>query len=199
MEEQIRCAWVASGWAGGKFPDYQHYHDLEWGVPVWDDLRHFEFLVLESAQAGLSWATVLRRREAYRQAFAGFDPRQVALFGEEQIQALLQNAGIIRNGAKIRAAVNNAQRFLEVQEEWGSFSAYIWSFVGDSPLINHWKTLAEVPATSPQSDALARDMKKRGFKFLGSTVLYAHLQACGLVMDHTTDCFRYAALAEKKS
>ncbi|EMR01165.1 DNA-3-methyladenine glycosylase I [Cesiribacter andamanensis] len=199
MEELNRCQWVSAGWAGGKFPEYQQYHDQEWGVPVHDDRVHFEFLVLESAQAGLSWATVLRKRAAYREAFARFDPQQVAAFGEEKVQELLQNGGIIRNGAKIRAAISNAQRFLDIQQEWGSFSAYIWEFVGGRPLINHWTENSQVPATSPQSDALAADMKKRGFKFLGSTVLYAHLQACGLVMDHTTSCYRYAELSTAKA
>ncbi|AHM61284.1 DNA-3-methyladenine glycosylase i [Flammeovirgaceae bacterium 311] len=190
MEYFLRC-----GWAEGKFPEYVRYHDEEWGVPVHDDGVQFEFLVLESAQAGLSWSTVLKKREAYRAAFAQFDPRQVALFGEAEVSSLLQNEGIIRNRAKIQAAINNAERFLEVQQEWGSFSAYLWNFVGGKPQINHWQHSKEVPATTPLSDAVAKDMKKRGFKFLGSTVMYAHLQACGLVMDHTTDCFRYRELA----
>ena len=191
MDQLQRCAWAA-----GKYPEYVRYHDEEWGVPVHNDQLHFEFLVLESAQAGLSWATVLRKREAYRQAFAGFDPQQLALFTENDVERLLQNKGIIRNAAKIRAAITNARHFLEVQQEWGSFDAYIWHFTGGAPIINHWQSQQEVPATSAISDALAKDMKKRGFKFLGSTVLYAHLQACGLIMDHTTDCFRYQALAE---
>lgn len=195
MTEQKRCAWVAVGWAGGKFPEYQQYHDYEWGVPVHDDRVHFEFLVLESAQAGLSWATVLRKREGYRAAFANFDPAQVALFGEEKVEELLQDTGIIRNRLKVKATISNARLFLAIQQEWGSFSAFIWSFVGGAPIINHWQHVKEVPATSPVSEALAKALKKRGFKFLGSTVLYAHLQACGLVMDHTTDCFRYVALA----
>ena len=194
MAELKRCGWVASGWAGGKFPEYQQYHDQEWGVPVYHDRVHFEFLVLESAQAGLSWATILRKREGYRAAFAGFDPQQVALFSETKVEELLQDGGIVRNQLKIRATISNARHFLEVQKEWGSFSNYIWSFVGGKPIINHWETQKEVPATSVVSDALAKDMKRRGFKFLGSTVLYAHLQATGLVMDHTTDCFRYKAL-----
>lgn len=196
MAEQKRCNWVAAGWADGKFPEYQQYHDLEWGVPVHDDRKHFEFLVLESAQAGLSWATVLRKRDGYRAAFAGFDPQQVALFDEEKIEELVQDTGIIRNRLKIQATISNARHFLEVQKEWGSFDTYIWSFVGGKPIINHWQSQQEVPATSPVSDALAKDLKMRGFKFLGSTVIYAHLQACGLVMDHTTDCFRYEALSK---
>ncbi|WP_225000208.1 DNA-3-methyladenine glycosylase I [Cesiribacter sp. SM1] len=190
MEQPVRC-----GWAEGKFSDYVRYHDEEWGVPVHSDPVHFEFLVLESAQAGLSWATVLKKREAYRSAFAGFNPQQVAGFGEAEVNELLQNEGIIRNGAKIRAAINNAQCFLKVQQEWSSFDSYLWRFVDGKPVINHWQHAKEVPATTPLSDAVAKDMKKRGFKFLGSTVMYAHLQACGLVMDHTTDCFRYRELA----
>jgi DNA-3-methyladenine glycosylase I len=190
MEQPVRC-----GWAEGKFTEYVRYHDEEWGVPVHSDPVHFEFLVLESAQAGLSWATVLKKREAYRSAFAGFNPQQVAGFGEPEVEELLQNAGIIRNRAKIRAAINNAQCFLKVQQEWGSFDNYLWSFVDGKPVINHWQHSNKVPATTPLSDAVAKDMKQRGFKFLGSTVIYAHLQACGLVMDHTTDCFRYGSLA----
>ena len=182
------------GWSEGQFPEYVRYHDQEWGVPVQDDQTHFEFLVLESAQAGLSWATVLKRREGYRQAFAGFDAEKVARFTEADIQRLLRDPGIIRNQLKVRAAVNNAKLFLEVQREYGSFSKYIWKFVGGSPKINHWATQKEVPATSPESDALSKDLKKRGFKFAGSTIMYAHMQACGLVMDHTTDCFRYSEL-----
>lgn len=193
MEQKKRCAW-----AEGRFPEYEQYHDEEWGVPVHDDRVHFEFLVLESAQAGLSWATVLRRREGYREAFAGFDPQQVAQFGEAAVAELLQNKGIIRNAAKIRAAINNAQCFLKVQQEWGSFSTYLWHFVAGQSIINHWQSSKEVPATTALSDTVAKDLKKRGFKFLGSTVMYAHLQACGLVMDHTTDCFRYTRLADPK-
>lgn len=186
----IRC-----GWAEGRFPEYAKYHDTEWGVPARDDKTHFEFLVLESAQAGLSWATVLKRREGYRKAFAGFDAAKVARFREEDIQRLLQDTGIIRNQLKIRAAVNNAQCFLQVQQAFGSFSTYIWAFVGGEPKVNHWERQEQVPATSAESDALSKDLKKRGFKFVGSTIMYAHLQACGLIMDHTTDCFRYKELA----
>lgn len=192
MDQLQRCEWAA-----GKFPEYVQYHDQEWGVPVHDDRKHFEFLVLESAQAGLSWATILRKREAYRHAFAQFNPPLVALYTEAEEEKLLNNPGIVRNKLKIKAAINNARLFLSIQQEWGSFDAYIWNFVGGKPVINHWSSMAEVPATSSVSDALAKDLKKRGFKFLGSTVLYAHLQACGLVMDHTTNCFRYAALANK--
>lgn len=178
-------------WAEGQFSEYVQYHDEEWGVPVHDDRKHFEFLILEGAQAGLSWATILKRREGYRQAFADFDPEVVANFDEDKILELLQFEGIIRNKLKVRGAVTNAQKFLEVQKEFGSFDAYIWSFVGGMPLQNHWKSHSEVPATSPESDALSKDLKKRGFKFVGSTIMYAHMQACGLVNDHTVDCFRY--------
>ena len=185
-----RCAW-----AEGQFPEYVKYHDEEWGVPVNDDRVHFEFLILEGAQAGLSWATVLRRREGYRKAFAGFDAGKVAQFTEEDIRRLMEEQGIIRNQLKIRGAVINAGCFLEVQKEFGSFNNYIWQFVGGKPKINHWTSIKNVPATSPESDALSKGLKKRGFKFVGSTIMYAHLQACGLVMDHTTDCFRYKALS----
>ena len=186
MNEPRRC-----GWAAGTFPDYVRYHDEEWGVPVRDDLRQFEFLILESAQAGLSWATILKRREGYRKAFAGFDPVRVARFRRPRIERLLGNPGIIRNRAKVEAAVNNARRFLEVQQEFGSFSAYIWGFVGGVPLVNRWRRDDEVPATSEQATALARDMKSRGFRFVGSTILYAHMQATGLVNDHLVSCFRH--------
>lgn len=181
-------------WAEGTFEQYERYHDEEWGVPVHDDQTHFEFLVLESAQAGLSWSTILKKREGYRQAFAGFDVQQVALFNEAEIETLTTNKEIIRNRAKIAAAVNNAQRFIEVQKEFGSFDAYIWRFVDGQVKVGHWKSHNEVPATTPESDALAKDLKKRGFKFLGSTTIYAHMQAVGLVQDHTCDCFRYREL-----
>ncbi|MDX5326898.1 MAG: DNA-3-methyladenine glycosylase I [Bacteroidota bacterium] len=181
-----RCPWCLG------FEEYVAYHDTEWGVPVHDDRKQFEFLVLESAQAGLSWATILKRRENYRIAFADFDPTKVAEFGPEKIESLMNNDGIIRNRAKVEAAVNNAKRFIEICEEFGSFSEYIWSFVGDRPMVNHFRSMKEVPATTPESDALAKDMKKRGFKFLGSTTLYAHMQACGLVNDHLTSCFRHS-------
>lgn len=178
-------------WAEGQFDDYVKYHDNEWGVPVHDDKTHFEFLILEGAQAGLSWSTVLKKREGYREAFANFDENKVAAFGENQIQQLLQNEGIIRNKLKVRAAVKNAQSFIEVQKEFGSFDKYIWSFVGGKPVVNNWKTMKEVPPTSKESDALSKDLKKRGFKFVGSTIIYAHMQACGLVNDHLVDCFRH--------
>lgn len=186
MSTKKRCEW-----AEGQFEEYVRYHDEEWGVPVHDDRTHFEFLTLEAAQAGLSWATVLKKREGYRMAFADFDPKVVATFDEHKIQELLAFEGIIRNQLKVRAAVNNAQKFLEVQAEFGSFDTYIWSFVEGKPIVNAWKSMNEVPATSKESDALSQDLKKRGFKFAGSTIMYAHMQACGLVNDHTVDCFRY--------
>lgn len=181
-------------WAEDTFPEYITYHDEEWGVPVHDDRTHFEFLILEGAQAGLSWSTILKRREGYRKAFADFDPGKVAQFDEARIQELLQDEGIIRNKLKVRSAVTNAQLFLEIQEEFGSFDNYIWEFVGGEPIINSWKSMKEVPATTKESDALSKDLKKRGFKFVGSTIMYAHMQACGLVMDHTVDCYRYQKL-----
>jgi len=174
------------------------YHDTEWGVPVYDDRKQFEFLILEGAQAGLSWLTVLRKREAYRTAFADFDPVEVARFSEARIESLLRNPGIIRNRLKVAAAVSNARVFLEIQKEFGSFNAYIWEFVGGKPLQNRCKTMSDLPTTSAQSDALSRDLRQRGFKFVGSTIVYAHMQATGLVNDHAVDCFRYrecAALA----
>lgn len=178
-------------WAEGQFEDYIRYHDEEWGVPVHDDHTHFEFLILEGAQAGLSWATILKRRDGYRKAFADFDPEIVANYDEARIQELLQFEGIIRNKLKVRSAVTNAQKFLEVQKEFGSFDNYIWDFVNGKPIRNSWKNISEVPATTPESDALSKDLKKRGFKFVGSTIMYAHMQACGLVNDHTVDCFRH--------
>ena len=184
-----RCAW-----ANGVGDFYLKYHDTEWGVAVHDDRKHFEFLVLEGAQAGLSWAVVLRKRDAYRRAFAGFDPVKVSRFSAAKIAALLRNPGIIRNRLKVAAAVNNAKAFLAVQKEFGSFDAYVWRFVGGRPAQNRRKSMKPVPATSPQSDALSSDLKKRGFKFVGSTIIYAHMQAVGMVNDHVTGCFRYREL-----
>ena len=178
-------------WAENTFDQYIRYHDEEWGVPVHDDYTHFEFLILEGAQAGLSWSTILKKREGYRKAFAGFDPKIVAGFGEREIEQLLQNSGIVRNRLKIRSAIRNAACFLEIQHEFGSFDAYIWEFVGGKPMINEWKSMTGVPAKTKESDAISKDLKKRGFKFVGSTIMYAHMQACGLVNDHTVDCFRY--------
>jgi len=179
------------GWCEGSFEDYILYHDEEWGVPVHDDKKHFEFLILEGAQAGLSWATILKRRNGYRKAFQGFDFEQVARFTSDHIEKLLRDPGIIRNKLKVRSAVNNAQRLIEIVGEFGSFDQYIWSFVGGKPIINDWKVLDDLPATSPESDRLSKDLKKRGFSFVGSTIMYAHMQACGLVNDHLTTCFRY--------
>lgn len=186
MEEKNRCAWSEN-----QSDQYVKYHDDEWGVPVYDDKVHFEFLILEGAQAGLSWATILKRREGYRHAFAAFDPQIVAGFSEEKIQDLLKFDGIIRNRLKVRSAVTNAQKFLEVQGEFGSFNEYIWQFTGGKPLINHWKSSKDVPVSTQESEAMSKDLKKRGFKFVGSTIMYAYMQACGMVNDHTTDCFRY--------
>lgn len=182
--EITRCPWCLG------FPEYVAYHDTEWGVPVYDDRIHFEFLVLESAQAGLSWATILKKRAGYRRAFADFDYKVVAEFPESYVQELLQDPGIIRNTLKIRAAITNAQRFLEVQREFGSFSDYIWGFVGGKPIQNSLTSMKDAKATTPESDRLAKDLKKRGFKFLGSTTIYAHMQATGLVNDHLDTCFR---------
>ena len=184
-----RCAWVEN-----TFPEYIKYHDEEWGVPVHDDKVHFEFLILEGAQAGLSWSTILKRRDGYRKAFAGFDAQKVAGFNEKTIQELLQDPGIIRNKLKVHSAVTNAQAFLKLQEEMGSFDNYIWSFVDGWPKVNRWRSMSDVPATSKESDALSKDLKKRGFRFVGSTIIYAHMQAVGLVNDHTTDCFRFKEL-----
>jgi len=189
-KEKIRCPWCL------KFDEYIQYHDDEWGKPVHDDKIHFEFLILEGAQAGLSWSTVLRKREGYRKNFAGFDPVKVARFTPARIEKILLDPGIIRNRLKVVAAVNNANRFLAVQKEFGTFNKYIWSFVGGKPIINKRKKLSEVPATSPESDALSADLIKRGFKFVGSTVMYAHMQACGLVNDHLVDCWRYKQLTK---
>ena len=185
MDKKNRCAWCL------KFDQYIEYHDKEWGVPVHDDNIHFEFLILEGAQAGLSWATILKRREGYRKAYAEFNPAKVARYTEQKMEKLLLNPGIIRNRLKVFASVNNAKRFLEVQKEFGSFDKYIWSFVNGVPIVNRRKSLKDIPATSKQSDALSKDLIKRGFKFVGSTVIYAHMQACGLINDHLTSCFRF--------
>lgn len=187
-----RCAW-----AQDTFPLYEHYHDTEWGVPVHDDQRHFEFLILEGAQAGLSWATILKRREGYRRAFAGFEPQKVARFTPGKVEKLLAFDGIIRNRLKVESAVTNARAFLKVQEEFGSFDDYIWGFVGGATLLNRRRRMKDVPATTGESDALSKDLKKRGFRFVGSTIVYAHMQACGLVNDHQVDCFRYGEIVEK--
>lgn len=184
-DNKIRCGWCL------KFDEYIRYHDEEWGLPVHDDGIHFQFLILEGAQAGLSWSTVLKKRAGYRKLFADFDPHKVARFTPLRIEKILQDPAIIRNRLKVSAAVNNAKRFLEVQREFGSFDRYIWNFVGGKPIINRWNALGEIPAMTPQSDALSKDLIKRRFKFVGSTVMYAHMQACGLVNDHLVDCWRY--------
>ena len=181
-----RCAWV-----GESNPLMLEYHDREWGVPVHDDSKHFEFLVLEAAQAGLSWSIVLNKREGYRRAFSEFDPRKVARYTEKRVQKLLLDPGIIRNRLKIEAAVRNARAFLAVQEEFGSFDAYAWRFVGGQPKVNHWTVMKQIPATSTESEAFSKDLKHRGFSFVGSTVIYAHMQAIGMVNDHLVECFRY--------
>ncbi|HMI66950.1 MAG TPA: DNA-3-methyladenine glycosylase I [Cyclobacteriaceae bacterium] len=187
MKKIYRCPWCL------KFDQYIAYHDEEWGVPVHDDLVHFEFLILEGAQAGLSWSTILKKREGYRKAFAGFDPQKVARFSDTKIEKLLLDPAIVRNRLKVKAAVNNARCFLEVQKEFGSFDRYIWTFVKGVPIVNKRETLNQIPPTSKESDALSKDLIRRGFKFVGSTVIYAHMQACGLVNDHLVDCFRYKA------
>ncbi|MFH1135974.1 MAG: DNA-3-methyladenine glycosylase I [Pseudomonadota bacterium] len=180
-----RCSWA------GTDPLYVAYHDREWGVPVLDDHKLFEFLVLEGAQAGLSWLTILRKRENFRRAFEGFDYRRLADHGPEWIEELLRDPGIIRNRLKVESVVNNARAFLAVQEEYGSFAEFSWRYVGGKPKKNAWKTLAEIPATSREADLMSRDMKKLGFKFVGPTIIYAHMQAVGMVNDHLVDCFRY--------
>ncbi len=179
-------------WSLGVSSAYQAYHDEEWGVPALADSTHFEFLVLESAQAGLSWRTVLHKRGGYRKAFANFNPQLVARYGEREIEALARDPGIIRNRQKIHAAVGNAAAFLRVAEEYGSFTRYIWQFVGGAPIVNRWTRQDQIPANSPQSDRLSLDLKARGFKFVGSTIMYSHMQACGLINDHLVTCYRHA-------
>ncbi|MCC7354589.1 MAG: DNA-3-methyladenine glycosylase I [Anaerolineae bacterium] len=184
-ETPMRCQWT------GTDPLYVAYHDTEWGVPVHDDRLLFEFLVLEGAQAGLSWATILRKRENYRRAFDNFDPRVVAGYDEKKVAALLTDAGIVRNRLKIAAAIHNAKAFLAIQKEFGSFDAYVWRFVEGKPIKNAWRTVQEIPAKTAESDVLSKDLIKRGFKFVGSTICYAHMQATGMVNDHVMACFRY--------
>jgi DNA-3-methyladenine glycosylase I len=181
-----RCTWVSIN-----DPLMLEYHDREWGVPVHEDRKHFEFLVLEAAQAGLSWSIVLKKRDGYRRAFSQFDPERVARYTEKRIQKLTSNPGIVRNRLKIAAAVRNARAFLAIQEEFGSFNDYCWRFVDGRPRLNRWKATRQIPATSPESDAFSKDLKARGFSFVGSTVMYAHMQAVGMVNDHLVDCFRY--------
>lgn len=184
-DEKIRCPWCLS------LGKYVRYHDEEWGVPVNSDKVHFEFLVLESAQAGLSWSTILKKRDGYRKAFADFDYKIIADFQDSHIKELLQDSGIIRNQLKIKAAINNARMFMEIQSIYGSFNSYIWDFMGGKPIQNHWQRMNQIPATTELSDKLAKDLKRKGFKFLGSTTIYAHMQATGLVNDHLTSCFRF--------
>lgn len=184
MKTQQRCTWA-------KTPLSIAYHDREWGVTVHDDRTLFEFLTLEGAQAGLSWETILNKRESYRNAFANFDPARVARFAPSRVEQLLQNPGIVRNRLKVESTVRNARAFLAVQEEFGSFDAYLWRFVDGKPLVNSWTGLKQIPASTPESDALSRDLTRRGFKFVGTTICYAYMQAVGLVNDHTVDCFRY--------
>jgi DNA-3-methyladenine glycosylase I len=186
-DSRVRCSWPTDEL-------YIRYHDTEWGVPVHDDQKLFEFLILEGAQAGLSWHTILKKRENYRAAFDRFDPEKVARYSEARIAKLLANPGIVRNKLKIRSAVQNAKLFLKVQDEFGSFDAYIWRFVDGKPIINHWQT-GHLPARTAISDAMSKDLLKRGFKFVGSTICYAHMQATGMVNDHAVDCFRHAELS----
>ncbi|MEP7367127.1 MAG: DNA-3-methyladenine glycosylase I [Acidobacteriota bacterium] len=186
--EKKRCFWVALD-----KPHYVTYHDEEWGVPVHDDRKHFEMLLLEGAQAGLSWETILRKRENYRKAFADFDPRKVVRFTEERLEKILLDPGIVRNRLKVFGAVKNAKAFLAVQKEVGSFDAYVWQFVGGKPINGRRQGRADVPAKTAESDALSKDLAKRGFTFVGSTIIYAYMQAIGMVNDHTMDCFRYRA------
>ena len=174
------------------------YHDEEWGVPVHDDRKLFEFMVLDGAQAGLSWSTVLKKRENYREAFDNFDPKLVAEYNEGKIEELMSNSGIIRNRRKIEGAIKNARAFLEVQKEFGSFDKYIWEFVGGKPIVNSWRTLSQIPATSPESDVMSKDLKRRGFTFVGTTICYAFMQAAGMVNDHVVECFRYAQINDKQ-
>jgi len=185
-----RCAWC------GDDPLYLLYHDEEWGVPVHDEHRHFEFLILEGAQAGLSWLTILRKREHYRKVFADFDPARVARYDRRRVERLLQDPGIVRNRLKVEAAVGNARAFLAVQEEFGGFDTYVWRFVDGSPIQNHWRSLQEVPAATAQSEALSKDLKRRGFTFVGPTIVYAHMQAVGMVNDHLVECFRHLELCD---
>lgn len=186
MKKSNRCAWVMLN-----EPLYVDYHDKEWGVPVHDDRVLFEFLTLEGAQAGLSWLTILKRREGYRKAFANFDVKKVAQFNQEKIEQLLQDEGIIRNRLKVESTVTNAKHFMEIQKEFGSFDNYVWGFVGGKPIKNHWKSLKDIPAASEEAKALSKDLLKRGFKFVGPTIMYAFMQAVGMVDDHTCDCFKY--------
>lgn len=190
MDEKPRCSWP------GDIPLYVDYHDNEWGRPTHDDRELFELLILEGAQAGLSWITILKKRKAYREAFDGFDPAKVALYDEAKVEELMANEGIVRNRLKINAAITNAKLFLDVAREFGSFDAFIWEYVDGAPIVNRWRTEEEIPATTPLSDRISKDLKKRGFKFVGSTIVYAYMQSIGMVNDHTTSCFAYHDLAD---
>jgi DNA-3-methyladenine glycosylase I len=190
MEDKIRCAW------SGSDPIYLDYHDQDWGVPARDDRKQFEFLVLESAQAGLSWLTILKRRAGYQRLYAGFDAEQVARFDETRVRTMLQDQGIIRNRKKIESSINNARLFLEISDKYGLFSNYLWGFVDGKQVVNHFKSQSEMPANTPLSDSISKDLKQKGFKFLGSTIIYAHLQATGLVNDHLESCFRHKECIE---
>jgi len=189
MSDFTRCGWA------GTDPLYVAYHDEEWGVPAHDDRTLFEFLILEWAQAGLSWSTILKKRDNYRRAFDGFDPAAVAAYDEARIAALLADRGIVRNRLKVRAAVRNAQSYLRVQQEFGRFDTYVWGFVGGRPIVNHWQSLRDVPAETAESRALSQDLQRRGFTFVGPTIIYAYMQAVGMVNDHLVSCFRHAELA----
>ena len=187
----IRCEWCE------KDDLYRKYHDEEWGVPVHDDKRHFEFLILEGVQAGLSWLIVLKKRENYRKAYDNFDPVKIAKYDENKIFQLMNNKGLIRNKRKIEASINNAKKFIDIQKEFGSFDSYIWNFVNNKPLVNYWKNISEIPSKTDLSDKISENLRDRGFKFVGSTIIYSHLQATGIVNDHLVDCFRFNQLIEK--
>lgn len=192
INSKCRCPWLDTS-----KEDYVKYHDEEWGVPVHDDQKLFEYLTLESAQAGLSWYTILKRRQGYRDAFANFDVEKVSRFDQAKVEELMQNAGIIRNRGKINAAINNAKLFIEIQKEFGSFSEYMWEFVNHKTIVNELSSLEDYPATSPESDAWSKDLKKRGFKFVGSTICYAHMQACGMINDHSLHCYKRKQIIEQ--
>ena len=192
FESTCRCPWLDNS-----KPDYVKYHDEEWGVPVYDDQKLFEYLTLESAQAGLSWYTILKRRDGYREAFANFDVKKVSSFNDQNVETLMQNTAIIRNRAKIKAAINNAHCFIEIQKKFGSFSNYMWGFVNNKTIVNAWDSIDDYPATSAESDSWCKDLKRRGFKFVGSTICYAHMQACGMVNDHSKNCYKRMEIIEK--
>ncbi len=194
MHEKLRCSWSYTG----NNPLYIEYHDREWGVPLHDDNHLFEMLVLEGAQAGLSWLTVLKKRDSFRKAFANFDPEAVSLFGESHINELMNNPKIIRNERKIKSAITNAVKFIEVQDEFGTFDNFVWSLVQGEPVVNHWKSIKEIPSRTELSDVLSRDLLKRGFSFVGSTICYAYMQSTGLVNDHLEECFRFQELMDLK-